>query len=275
MNQITHTSPAMITFSNVSKVFFNGQYGLKDISFSIDPGEFVLLTGQTGSGKTTIMRLLTKEYLPTGGEITFDSTPLSKIKKSQVHHLRRRIGVVFQDYKLLPEYNVWENISLPLLIVGKKNDEVEKRVTDLLKLIHLEDKADLFPNELSGGEAQRVSIARALATAPPVLFADEPTGNLDPETSKNIVRLLKKINEMGTTILLATHDVIVFEALKDIRNLVLENGELKKDSGLKKTKKEEPTVEEEVIEETVENLDDTDNDKEDEIENKLPKKKKK
>ncbi len=276
----------MITFSDVSKVFFNGQYGLKDLSFSIDPGEFVLLTGQTGSGKTTIMRLLTKEYLPTAGEITFDGTQLSKIKKSQVHHLRRRIGVVFQDYKLLPEYNVWENISLPLLIVGKKNDEVEKRVTDLLKLIHLEDKADLFPNELSGGEAQRVSIARALATAPAVLFADEPTGNLDPETSKLIIRLLKKINEMGTTILLATHDVIVFEALKDIRNIVLENGELKKDTGAKHTKKEEKPIikeqaevevkkEEEVIEETVENLDDDSDDKDDEIESKLPKKKKK
>jgi cell division transport system ATP-binding protein len=290
MNQTSNTSPAMIEFSDVSKVFFNGQYGLKNISFTIDPGELVLLVGHTGSGKTTIMRLLTKEYLPTSGEITFDSTPLSKIKSSQVHHLRRRIGVVFQDYKLLPEYNVWENISLPLSIVGKKTEEIEKRVSDLLKLIHLEDKADLFPSELSGGEAQRVSIARALATAPPVLFADEPTGNLDPETSKTIVRLLTKINEMGTTILIATHDVVVFEALKNVRHIRLEKGELLEDSGAKKRKKivkETEEVDEEIeesiekldgmpesdeIEEKVENLDDDDSD-EDEIEKKLSTKK--
>lgn len=236
----------MIRFSDVSKVFFNGQYGLKNVSFKIEPGEMVLLTGHTGSGKTTIMRLLTKEYEPSEGDITFDDTLLSKIKRSQVHHLRRRIGVVFQDYRLLPEYNVWENIALPLSIIGKKNSEIEKRVSDLLKLIHLEDKANLFPNELSGGEAQRVSIARALAIAPPVLFADEPTGNLDPETSLAIVRLLKKIKELGTTVLIATHDVIVFEALKDIRHLIMEKGQLIKDTGAK----EERTEKREKVEKT-------------------------
>lgn len=237
----------MITFSDVTKVFFNGQHGLENVSFVVDPGELVMITGHTGSGKTTLMRLLTKECEPTQGEIVFDGSPLSKIRRSQAHHLRRRIGVVFQDYRLLPEYNTWENIALPLSIIGKKNAEIEQRVSDLLKLIHLEDKADLFPSELSGGEAQRVSIARALAIAPPVLFADEPTGNLDPDTSKEIIRLLKKINELGTTVLLATHDVIVMELLKNARHLVLEKGRLIKDShGELKVAKKEVTKPEEI-----------------------------
>jgi cell division transport system ATP-binding protein len=261
----------MITFSDVSKIFFNGQHGLENVSFTVEPGELVFITGHTGSGKTTLMRLLTKEYNPTSGEIIFDNIPLSKIKPSKVHELRRRIGVVFQDYRLLPEFNVWENIALPLSIIGKKSAEIEQRVTDLLKLVHLEDKANLFPSELSGGEAQRISIARALATAPPVLFADEPTGNLDPETSKAIIKLLKKINEMGTTVLLATHDVVVFEALEGMRHLVLEGGKLIKDTAAKLSKgvekieenleKEVQKVEasaEEILKEheTVENLDD-------------------
>ena len=251
----------MITFSDVTKIFFNGQHGLEKVSFSINPGELILITGHTGSGKTTLMRLLTKEYEPTSGEIIFEDTPLSKIKSSKVHHLRRRIGVVFQDYRLLPEFNTWENIALPLSIIGKKDAEIEQRVSDLLKLIHLEDKADLFPSELSGGEAQRVSIARALAVAPPVLFADEPTGNLDPETTKSIVKLIKKINEMGTTVLLTTHDVVVFKELEkdSVRHIVLENGRLVKDTGKPHKQAREITeenLEEKPKKESEENLED-------------------
>ena len=165
----------MIVFDKVSKKFFNDTFGVKEVSFEIDPGELILITGPTGSGKTTLMRLITKEYLPSAGEVIFDGTPLAEIVGASLPLHRRRIGVVFQDYRLLPESNVWENVALPLLIAGKSDAQVEERVTDLLELVKLENKAELFPKELSGGEAQRVSIARAIAVAPPVLFADEPS----------------------------------------------------------------------------------------------------
>jgi cell division transport system ATP-binding protein len=216
----------MIRFDQVTKQFSDDSYALRDVSFTINPGEFVLLTGPSGSGKTTIMRLLTREYIPSEGEITFEEIPLSEIGRSRIHLHRRKIGVVFQDYKLLTELNVWENIALALNIIGKNQDEVEARVTDLLRLVNLTEKAFLFPSQLSGGEAQRVSIARALATGPNVIFADEPTGNLDPETSLSIARLLKKINELGTTVLFATHDVSVLQALPNERNLHLNQGAL-------------------------------------------------
>ncbi len=226
----------MIIFDQVSKKFFNNTYGVKDVSFAVDPGELILVTGPTGSGKTTLMRLITKEYLPSEGKIIFDGVSLADIKSSLIPIHRRRIGVVFQDYRLLPESNVWENVALPLLIANKSKSEIEERVTDLLKLVKLEDKFELFPNELSGGEAQRVSIARALAVAPPVLFADEPTGNLDPESSRAIIKLLKKINQLGTTVLISTHDIIVLEELADIRHLKLDNGDLVMDAKAKKDK---------------------------------------
>jgi len=221
----------MITFSGVSKQFGEDSFALKDISFDIQPGEFVIITGHSGSGKTTLMRLLTREYTPSEGEITFDGEPLSEIRNNQVHHHRRKIGVVFQDYKLLPELNVWENIALALNIIGKPQAEIEMRVSDLLRLVGIVEKAFLFPSQLSGGEAQRVSIARALATGPSVIFADEPTGNLDPETSGSIARLFKKINSLGTIVMIATHDTGVLETLKAERRLHLDQGLLVKDSG--------------------------------------------
>lgn len=226
----------MIIFDKVSKKFFNDTFGVEGVSFAIEPKELVLITGPTGSGKTTLMRLMTKEYEPEEGEIFFNEVPLSQVKPSLLAHHRQRIGVIFQDYRLLPESNVWENIALPLMIAGKKQTTIEERVTDLLKLVDLTNKADLFPQELSGGEAQRVSIARALATAPPVIFADEPTGNLDKNTSHAIVRLLKKINELGTTVLLATHDVVVLEELNKVRRLELKNGQLVTDTKPKEIK---------------------------------------
>ncbi|HEX7017400.1 MAG TPA: ATP-binding cassette domain-containing protein [Patescibacteria group bacterium] len=224
----------MIIFNSVSKHFGpDTQPALEDVSFDIQPGELVLVTGRSGSGKTTLMKLMTKEYLPTAGEITIDDTPLSAVKSAQAYQIRRKIGVVFQDYRLLPELTVWENIALALSIIHTDEQEIEQRVADLLELTGLSEKAFLFPQQLSGGEAQRVSIARALSTAPKVIFADEPTGNLDEETSKSIVQLLQKINELGTTLLVTTHDVMVKEMLKGERNMILDRGKLVEDSGQK------------------------------------------
>ncbi len=227
----------MIKFTSVSKYFSPEAYAVDNLTFEIKPGEMVLLTGPSGSGKTTIMRLLTREYTATSGEIFFADKNLNELKKSEVHQHKRKIGVIFQDYKLLPELNIWENIALPLSIIGKKQEEIESRVTDLLTLVSLTEKAYLFPKQLSGGEAQRISIARALSTGPAIIFADEPTGNLDLETSLEIGRLLKKINSFGTTLILATHDQGIIGLFNEARNITLEKGKLKKDTGSKKTEK--------------------------------------
>jgi len=218
----------MLTFKQVTKQFGDETFALQEASFHVETGELVFITGPSGSGKTTIMRLLTKEYTPTEGEIEFNQQALSSIPNSKIHQHRRNIGVIFQDYKLVNELTVWENIALALEILGKKDAEIEERVSDLLHLVNLADKAFLFPSQLSGGEAQRVSIARALATAPQLIFADEPTGNLDPETSRHIAHLLKKINELGTTILFSTHDVGILEIFKDYRRIELKDGRVVK-----------------------------------------------
>lgn len=203
----------MIIFSSVSKNFGDEKTAIDHFSLQINDGDFLVITGPSGAGKTTLMKLLIREYDPTEGDIEFDGEKINLLKRSFIPELRRKIGVVFQDYKLIKDMNVWENIALPLYILGKKDREIEERVTDLLNLVNLTDKALLFPKQLSGGEAQRVSIARALATGPKVIFADEPTGNLDAEASLMITELLKKINQLGTTLLFATHDNLVLQAL--------------------------------------------------------------
>lgn len=230
----------MILFENVTKEFHPDVFGIADVSFEIQPGEFVLLTGPSGSGKTTIMKLLTREYTPSEGMIFYKGDKLNSISNSKIHLHRRKIGVVFQNYLLIPELNVWENITLPLSIIGKKQKEIEERVTDLLQLVSLENRALHFPNELSGGEAQRISIARALATGPEVLFADEPTGNLDASTSLTIAELLKQINSFGTTVIFATHDPVIMKAHEQARHIILDKGQIIKDSAAqKKNKKSE------------------------------------
>ncbi len=204
----------MIIFDSVTKKFPDGTLAFQNLSFEIDEGEMALITGPSGAGKTTIMRLLIREYIPTRGKIIFEKHPIQKLKNREIPLHRRKIGVVFQDYKLIEELNVWENIALPLYIRRKPQEEIEERITDLLKLVELPHKAPMFPKQLSGGEAQRISIARALATGPRVIFADEPTGNLDEKTGKHIIQLLKKINQLGTTLLVATHDPAVMDQFK-------------------------------------------------------------
>ena len=229
----------MIRFENVTKQFSPTSFGALDLSFNIEPGEMIFITGKSGSGKTTLGRLITKEYLPSSGEIFFNDQPLSSIKSGKIHLHRRQIGVVFQDYRLLPELTAWENIALPLSILNLSKQEVEKRVADLLELVTLTEKANLFPSQLSGGEAQRVSIARALAMSPQVLFADEPTGNLDPETSLEVAQILTKINSLGTTILFATHNQDLITNAPKHRLIQLDNGKLVQDTGLQDKPKTE------------------------------------
>lgn len=220
----------MITFSEVTKSFGDGTVALQNVSFHIEPGELVVITGPSGSGKTTLMKLLTRDATPTSGSVQYKGEAVEKLRGRQVPSHRRTIGVVFQDYRLLPELNVWENIALPLSIQDTPESEIESRVTDLLNLVSLTERALVFPKQLSGGEAQRVSIARALATGPSLIFADEPTGNLDAAASLGIVKLLAQINSLGTTVLIATHDITLLDFLETERHLRLEKGVLAEDT---------------------------------------------
>lgn len=227
----------MIDFQNVSKSYGKTPI-LTEITFHINPGEFVFLTGRSGVGKTTIMRLLTGQTKVDSGTIIVDGIDYGKIRSGDVMQLRRRIGVIYQDYKLLPERTVAENIALGLEIMRKPKGEIQSRVQDLLKLVELSDKGNLFPSQLSGGEAQRVCIARALATAPKVIFADEPTGNLDDETGMMIASLLIKLNQLGTTVIMATHNMAIVKHFASARRIQLENNQIISDEKHKtKTKK--------------------------------------
>lgn len=196
----------MIQFKDVTKRFPMGNLVLDNISFTIGEGEFVVITGQSGAGKTTLARLMIKDLEPTSGEIVIDGEEIAKIKPKHIHTLRRKVGVIFQDYKIIPDKTVAENIVLTLQIANFAKDKIVNRVSHLLELVGLGDKKELFPAQLSGGELQRAAIARAIAAEPQILFADEPTGNLDPDTALEIINLLKKINSASTTVLVATHN---------------------------------------------------------------------
>jgi cell division transport system ATP-binding protein len=218
----------MIKFSQVTKQFKQGTKALDKVSFSISKGEFIFLVGPSGAGKTTVLRLLLKELNPTEGEIKVDGEDVTKLKKKKVPSLRRKIGAVFQDFKLLFDRTVEENVGLGLEILRKNEKEIKQQTKEVLKLVGLEKKHQLFPVQLSGGEFQRTVIARALVAEPKILFADEPTGNLDLDTSWQIVNLLKKINKKGTTVIVSTHNVEIVNAL-ETRVVRLEKGRIVSD----------------------------------------------
>lgn len=218
----------MIRLDNVYKKFGAGDVALEDISFSIDPGEFVFIVGPSGSGKTTLFRLLIREMIPTTGAIHIGQWDIVNLPKGHIPHLRKKIGVVFQDLKLLKERTIFENVYFPLEVGGIDENQARKRVEEILDQVGIRQHRDKFPIQLSGGELQRAAIARALAFSPEILLADEPTGNLDDATTWEIVKLLQDINAAGTTIIMATHDTGIVERL-DKRVLKLENGRLVKD----------------------------------------------
>ena len=205
---------AVIDFRSVTKKYPSGDIGLEDATFAIHPGEFVFLVGSTGSGKSTIMRLLIKEIEPTYGSIAVAGRDLSEITHRKIPYYRRNLGVVFQDFKLLPNRTVHDNVAYALQVTGGTRREVREKVPDILRLTGLSLKLHNYPDQLSGGEQQRVSVARAFVNHPPLLLADEPTGNLDPETSVGIMQLLYRINRTGTTVVVATHDKAMVDRMR-------------------------------------------------------------
>ena len=214
----------MILLENVSKSYKNGVNALKNISLYIDEGEFVYIIGPTGSGKSTLIKLLDGEEIPDEGKVVVANTDVGSLKHKHVPLYRRNLGIVFQDYRLLPSLTVFENIAFAMECIGEDKLTIRRRVREVLELVSLEDKAKSFPNELSGGQQQRVTIGRAIANHPKVLIADEPTGNLDPEMSKEIMELLEKIDEKEkTTIVMVTHDSTIVNNIKK-RTIALEEG---------------------------------------------------
>ena len=195
----------MIKFKNVSKEYDNGVLALSNIRLSINKGDFVFLVGASGAGKSTLMKLILKEEEPTSGNIVLNDSDITKVKNRRIPYIRREVGVVFQDFRLLPNKTVYENVAFAMEIIGSRPKEIRRRVPMVLSMVNLSGKAACFPDQLSGGEKQRVSIARAIVNNPPVLIADEPTGNLDPDTAKEIMGILTDINGRGTTVLMATH----------------------------------------------------------------------
>lgn len=220
----------VITFDHVTKVYQAqpNKPSLHDISLQIYAGEFVFLVGHSGSGKSTFIKLITRELKPSSGHIYVADEDLTTMRDWRVPYLRRNIGCVFQDFKLLPNKTVFENVSFALEVIGKSRHVIKTQVSEVLRLVGLQDKLNKRPDQLSGGEQQRVSIARAIVNRPPLLVCDEPTGNLDPQTSRGIMDLLERINRTGTTVLVATHDREMVDNMRR-RVIALDNGQLTRD----------------------------------------------
>lgn len=219
----------MISFDHVSKQYKHGNRpALDDVSFKIDPGEFVFLVGSSGSGKSSLLRLLLHEDVSSSGTVMLDGVNVGKLRNRKLPAFRRKLGIVFQDFRLLPTKSVFDNISFGMQVVGKSRKEIKARVPEVLDLVGLEGKEARLPTQLSGGEQQRVAIARAIVNGPKLLLADEPTGNLDPSTSVGIMKILDRINRTGTTILMATHDVAIVDQMRK-RIIQMDTGHIVRD----------------------------------------------
>ena len=218
----------MIEFKDVSKIYDNNVKALSNVNIKIDSGDFVFLVGPSGAGKSTFIKMLLKEVEPTMGEIIVADKELSKVTRKQIPYYRRKIGMVFQDFRLIPTLNVYENVAFAMRVVEASQREIRRRVPMVLSLVGLSHKYKMLPNELSGGEQQRVSLARAIVNNPAVLIADEPTGNLDPETANEIMGLLEDINRAGTTILMATHAKDIVDNMKK-RVIAIDKGMIVRD----------------------------------------------
>lgn len=218
----------MIQFRSVTKKYKNEHYALKNINLDIMSGEFVFIVGASGAGKSTLMKLLYNEERPTSGTVTIGGINIANLPNDKVPNLRRCMGIVFQDYKLLQNQTVYDNIAYVIRTLGISSSDIRNRVTGALKVVGLLDKAKARPSELSGGEQQRVSIARALVNGPPLLIADEPTGNLDPKNSLEVMQILEQINQRGITVIVSTHDYTLVDRFRK-RVLTLENGEIIRD----------------------------------------------
>lgn len=218
----------MIELVNVSKTFNNGHKALKNINIKIDNGEFVFLVGPSGAGKSTLIKLLLKEIDPDDGKIIINGKDVTKLKRREIPYLRRSIGVVFQDFRLLPDKTVYENVAFAMEVTEASPKDIRRQVPIVLSLVGLSKKANLYPNQLSGGEQQRVSLARAIVNGPSILIADEPTGNLDPDTSWEVMKSLNEINHRGTTVLMATHAKDIVNAMKK-RVIAIEYGTITRD----------------------------------------------
>lgn len=215
----------MIRFSNVNKTYPGGFIALNNVSFSLAAGEMAFLTGHSGAGKSTLLKLMSLMEKPTSGQVSINGTDLSTVTYQQIPYVRRGIGMIFQNHNLLMDRTVFDNVALPLIIEGFSHKETKKRVDAALDKVHLSEKSRCFPNMLSGGEQQRVGIARALVNKPPILLADEPTGNLDPKLSLDIIKLFEEFNDIGVAVLIATHDLGLIARLK-YRTLTLKQGSM-------------------------------------------------
>lgn len=218
----------MIKFNNVTKIYLPNIVVLQDVSFEIKQGEFVCIVGKSGAGKTTLVRLILGLEAPTSGEVYFKDVNLNDASPSKIQEIRRKIGGIYQDYKLLPKKTVYENVAYIMQVEGKEKGEIKREVLKVLEVIGLQDKINNFPDELSGGEQQRLSIARALVNHPEIIIADEPTGNLDPYNSYEVISLLQKMNQAGKTVILATHDREIINKLGK-RVITIEKGKILRD----------------------------------------------
>lgn len=218
----------MIHFDRVTMFYNGGPAALDDVSFSIQPGEFVSIVGHSGAGKSTVLKLILAEKFPTEGAVLFDSYNIQHMSRHDINRLRQQIGTVFQDFRLLPSKTVFENVAFAMEVAGKSDDEIAADVPHVLELVDLDDKMHHFPKELSGGEQQRVAIARALVNQPDVLIADEPTGNLDPISTYEVVQILHKVHELGTTVILTTHNKNVIDSLGK-RVITMDEGRIVRD----------------------------------------------